>query len=111
MVQSKERERFDPDYPTTSTGSEYSELVPLVGREVVLDTKSHITYLGRLYKVSANFFILEDADVHDLSTSTMTREVDLSQARTHGIHVSRARVYVRANQVMSVSELDDIMTY
>jgi hypothetical protein len=78
---------------------------------VVLDTRSRLAYIGTLAGWSGDFFVVDDADVHDLATSSMTREVYLIQSKTHGVHVSRRRVYVRASQVVSVSALDDVVTY
>jgi len=79
-----------------------------IGKPVVLDTAGPILYLGVLSEVSRNGFWLQEADVHDCRDGHASKEVYLHEARRDGITPNRARVFVLAGSVMSVSALEDI---
>jgi len=81
----------------------------MLGREVVIDVASMYVYLGRLTGGDEKFVVLEDADAHDLRDTTTTREEYVLAARRHGVSPNRARVYVRAAEIVSVSALDDVI--
>ncbi len=84
-------------------------LESLVGREVVLDARSLFVYIGRLVKVDTHFVLLEDADVHDLRDSSTSREVYVLETKRFGIRANRKRVYVRRDEIVSFSLLDDVI--
>lgn len=86
-----------------------SPLSSLVGREVVIDVASQYVYLGRLAGVDEKFLVLEDADAHDLRDTGTTREEYVLAARRHGLAPNRARVFVRTDEVVSLSALDDVI--
>lgn len=88
-----------------------SALQNLVGKEVVLDTKGPLLFLGRLVAVEEDLFTLEDADVHDSSERHGTKEVYILEARKHGIKMNRRRVLVRAAEVVSISLLEEVIEY
>ena len=81
----------------------------LLDREVVIDASSRYVYLGRLAGGDETFLVLEEADAHDLRDTATTREEYVLAARRHGVSPNRARVYVRAAEVVSVSALDDVI--
>ena len=87
----------------------HSFLARLVGREVVLDVSGPYVYLGRLVGGDDKFLSLEEADVHDLRDTATTREEYVLAARRHGVAPNRARAYVRAAEVVSVSALEDVL--
>ncbi len=80
----------------------------LVGRNVVLDTEGPFLYLGRLGEVTDHGFWLEDADVHDRDEGHASKESYVFEAKLHGIHVNRTRVFVMRTAVVSISALDDV---
>jgi len=79
-----------------------------IGKPVVLDTAGPILYLGVLSEVARTGFWLQQADVHDCRDGHASKEVYLHEARRDGITPNRARVFVLASSVMSVSALEDI---
>ncbi len=84
-------------------------LAPLVGREVVLDLASRYVCIGKLAAWDANFFSLENADMHDLRDTTTTRELYVLDAKRHGINSNRRQILVRRDEVVSFSALDDVL--
>lgn len=85
------------------------ELAAMVGRVVVIDTRSPFVFLGRLQEVRATFAVLRDADAHDLRETMTTREAYVLDAVRHGVNVNRAEVWVRWDEVVAVSKLDDVV--
>jgi hypothetical protein len=80
----------------------------LVGHEVVLDVASPYVYIGTLAGFELGYFVLEQADVHDLRDTTTTRELYVLDTKRHGVNWNRERVLVRASDVVSLSKLDDV---
>ena len=92
--------------------SSYAEkLESYLGKTVVLDTKTPLVYLGTLKQVDDFFIILEDADVHDMTESTNSKEYYTLEASKHGVQKNRHRVAVRAEHVVSFSLLQDVVLY
>ena len=85
------------------------ELSSLVGRVVVIDTRSPYVFLGRLQEVRPTFAVLRDTDAHDLRETTTTREAYVLEAVRHGVNVNRSEVWVRWDEVVAVSKLDDVV--
>jgi len=82
-----------------------------VGTDVVLDTKSPLVYIGRLEEADEWFLVLAEVDVHDRRDSHSTKDVYLMEAKKFGIRKNRERATVRANDVISISKLDDVTVY
>jgi hypothetical protein len=85
-------------------------LQALYGQAIVIDAVSEYVFLGRLVDSDHRYLVLEDADVHDLRETNTTREFYVLEARQHGINANRKRVFVRRNEVVSVSRLDDVVS-
>lgn len=92
-----------------SENSTVQTLHHLIGRQVVLDTEGPIIYLGTLREIRPDGFWLETADLRDRSEGLVTKERYICEAREHGIRPNRARVFVFARVVISVSALDDVV--
>jgi len=88
-----------------------NSLDSLIGKDVVLDTSTALLYLGALAAIDDLFVTLTDADVHDMSESTGSKEYYILEAKRHGITKNRHRVFVRAAQVISFSLLDEVILY
>lgn len=86
-------------------------LQDMMGKEVVLDTKTPLVFLGRLARADENYIVLEDADVHDSSELSKRKEVYVLEAKKHGIKKNRHRVIVRAQEIICISLLEDIIEY
>ena len=81
-----------------------------MGRVVVLDVSSSYVYIGTLRGDDHRYFMLENADVHDLrDTTNTTRELYILEAKRHGFHHNRKHVLVRREEVVSLSALDDVV--
>ncbi len=84
-------------------------MLEFVGKQVVIDVESMFVYVGKLTDVGDKTLTLKNADVHDLRDSTTTREVYVRDARVHGVQPNRKSVFVRLEQVVSVSLLEDVI--
>ena len=84
---------------------------PLIGEQVVADTKGSYIYIGVLDAVNGDSLVFNDVDVHYRGDSSTTSELYLIQTAKNGIRVNRKRVYVLTREVMSLSKLSDIVSY
>ena len=82
-----------------------------IGKEVVLDTATSVVYVGRLEGFGKDFFDVRDADVHNCSEGSATKEVYLMETKRHGVRLNRKRVLVKKTDVISISLLEDIHLY
>lgn len=82
----------------------------LVEQPIVMDAVTSFVYVGTLERFEEEFFVLRDADVHDLrDTPTLTREQYVLRCREHGHSANRLRVWVRCADVASMSRLQDVV--
>ena len=86
-------------------------LQALLGREVVVDTRSPWMYIGRLESVQAGSLLLRDVDVHDSGETATPKERYVLDSRETGIKANRRSVYVNLEYVVSVSPLDDVIRF
>ncbi len=84
---------------------------PLVGQVVVVDTNSSFVYLGTLARVEDHFLVLTEVDAHDRNESPSTKEQYVMESKRFGVKPNRKEVSVRKALVISVSRLDDVITY
>jgi hypothetical protein len=89
----------------------HRELADLMGEQVVVDVKSNHVYIGHLAAIGADVIELENADVHYCGDSETTSELYLVEAKKSGVRPNRSTVYVMRSEVVSISTLDDVMTY
>lgn len=92
-------------------GTIQDSIAPHIGKPVVLDTKTPFIYLGLLQAMDDYFITLGSADVHDMEESTTPKDLYILEARRHGIQRCRHRVFVRMDQVVSFSLLEDVVVY
>lgn len=83
----------------------------LIGREVVVDTRSHWMYIGRLEAVRDDSLQLAEADVHDGSEGSLPKERYVLSSCETGIKANRRLVYVSLDYVVSVSPLAEVIRY
>lgn len=93
----------------TEMNQDDAVLAEFLNRKVVLDMQSMFVCLGTLVGADHRYFILADADVHDLRETTTTRERYVLDARVHGINPNRTRTLIMKNEVVSLSLLDDVV--
>ncbi len=87
------------------------ELDGFINKDVVLDTRGAILYLGKLVHVYEHFYELADADVHDVLEGRTAKELYIMEARKHGVKKNRKSVYVRKAEIVSISRLEDVIEY
>jgi small nuclear ribonucleoprotein (snRNP)-like protein len=80
----------------------------LIGQVVVVDLRSSYVCLGTLVSGDDTYLELVDADLHDFRDSSKTREVYVYDSVRVGIRRNRARVLVRADDVVAVTKFSDI---
>ena len=90
---------------------EQKALAPYLAKEVVLDTRGPIVYLGTLEAVDPYFVTLTDVDVHDMLDGRTPKEKYILDARKFGVKKNRTRVVVRREEVVSFSLLEDVIDY
>jgi hypothetical protein len=76
---------------------------------VVLDVVSPYVIIGTLTGWDDRYLTLKDADVHDLRDTTTTRELYVLETRRFGVRISRERVLVKLNEVVTISALADVL--
>lgn len=86
-----------------------SHVNTLIGCDVVLDTAGPVTYLGRLSAIERDGYVLEDADIRDRHEGHVSKEKYICDARSEGIQPNRARIFVFADAVISMSALEDVI--
>lgn len=72
-------------------------------QRVVLDLHSPYVCLGKLVQHDADYFLLEDADLHDLRDSPTTRENYVVAAKISGIKANRKKVLILVKEVVAIS--------
>jgi hypothetical protein len=86
-----------------------SELESLVGQVIVLDLESRFVIMGTYRGNHGPYYIVENADVHDLRDTTTTRDLYVLDAKRHGVNCNRRRVFVRREPVVSITLLADVV--
>jgi len=89
----------------------FADLADWVGAIVVVDTHSSFVYIGRLERVGTDMLVVAEVDVHDTTEGRATKELYAIEAKKHGVKVNRREVRVAARVVLSVSRLDDVITF
>ena len=86
-----------------------SDLTSLVGERVVLDAASRYVFIGTMKAVHDQYAVLVDADAHDLRDTKSTRDLYVLDALQHGVSVNRRQVWVRLDEIVAISRLDDVV--
>ncbi len=86
-------------------------LQKLVGKEVVVDTRSPWVYIGTLAAVQADSLLLRNVDVHDSGETSTPKERYVIDSCATGIKANRFSVYVNLEYVVSVSLLSDVIKF
>jgi hypothetical protein len=87
------------------------EIKALIGTQVVVDTDSAYVYVGTLDSIGSDYFGIVNVDVHDTSDSKSTKEQYAHETKKVGLRTNRNLTYVRIARVVSISKLDDIITF
>lgn len=84
---------------------EASALKTLVGQVIVLDLASQYVILGTYRGSDGPYYLVDDADIHDLRDTATTRDLYVLDAKRHGVNCNRRRVLVRCEGVVGISLL------
>ena len=76
---------------------------------VVVDTDSQYTYIGRLTAQQEGVICLEEAAMYNAAEGRVTLDQYLDECAAHGHAVSRQRVWVQTRRIVSLSMLSDIV--
>ncbi len=88
-----------------------NELVPLIGKSIVVDTSSNWVYLGILDHVTENCIVLKDADAHDISDTKVSKEFYIFDSKKTGIKANRRLVSINLAYVVGFSSLEEIKEF
>ena len=91
--------------------SEAEPLKEYLGHVVVVDTDSPHLYVGTLLSADEWFYELADADLHDSTTTSTSRDLYIINVQKYGVKKNRDRVLVRRSRVVSLSRLEDVTKY
>lgn len=83
----------------------------LLGKEVVVDTRSPWVYIGTLAAIQADSLLLRDVDVHDSGEISLPKERYVIASCETGIKANRRSVYINLEYVVSVSLLADVIKF
>lgn len=86
-------------------------LQALAGRTVVVDTDSSFVFLGRLESADAQFLILSGVDVHETTEASLSKERYVHESHGIGVRANRQRTWVRLARVVSISPLEDVISF
>ncbi len=78
---------------------------------VVVDTNTHLLYIGTLKNFTDDLLVMENADVHDTNDGASTKEVYIWNTRKNGVHPNRKSVMVKRDCIVSISRLADVVEY
>jgi len=87
------------------------DLKKFIGENVIVDTDSHLLYLGKLTDVAPGHITLEDVDVHSHHDAHSSREIYLMDAKKFGIRQNRTATVVLMSRIVGISRLDDVTSY
>ena len=91
--------------------SDPTELEHLLEKLIVVDTDSSLIYIGLLEKIGRDYLVLADVDVHDTADCKSTKESYAHETKKLGPRSNRKLTYVRLARVVSLSALDDILSF
>ncbi len=77
--------------------------------QVVVDTDSRLSYLGRLTGGDEHYLRLTDVAIYDLEVVRVSLEEYLIECAKEGAPVSRKEILIKQSRVMAVSRLSDII--
>jgi len=83
----------------------------LLNQNIVVDTDSHFVYLGNLVRADPEFLCLGHVDAHEVTSSTLSKEKYVHEARNIGVRPSRDYTFVPMARVVSISRLDDVKKF
>ena len=91
--------------------SEADRLKDHIGEIVVIDTDTNHLHVGTLTSVDDWFYELTEADVHDSTSTTTTRDMYIINVQKYGVKKNRDRVLIRRDCVVSLSKLSEVTEY
>lgn len=87
------------------------KLQQYLGRQVVVDTSTSYLYIGTLTEFGDGYLLLREVDVHDTSQGSSTKERYILDSKKYTLKTNRSEVIVFMNNVVSMSFMEDVMTF
>jgi small nuclear ribonucleoprotein (snRNP)-like protein len=87
------------------------ELEALIGKQIVVDTDSSYVYIGVLEATGSDYLALSGVDVHDTGDSKTTKEAYAHETKKLGARSNRKHTLVRIARILSISLLEDIISF
>jgi small nuclear ribonucleoprotein (snRNP)-like protein len=84
-------------------------LQELIGQKVVLDLRGPFVCIGTLQRVDDQFFLVKNADFHDLRDTQTSRENYVAASNATGIKRNRKSVCVVRAEVVAIGPLEDVV--
>ncbi|MBI3822865.1 MAG: hypothetical protein HY289_09335 [Planctomycetes bacterium] len=81
----------------------------LIGENVVIDLRSTFVCLGKLTKVTSDFLVLKNADLHDLRDTDTSRENYVAASAATGIKRNRKKLLLMRAEIVAVARLTDVV--
>ncbi len=81
----------------------------LFGELVVLDLESRYVAVGTLVELQGDYLLLSELDMHDLRDTTTTRDQYVLQCARDGMTANRRWAWVKAESVVGLSRLADVI--
>ena len=84
------------------------EIEKMIGKQVVVDTDSHLVYMGVLRKVGEDYIAIKEVDVHSVNDSQTSREIYVMESKRYGVRENRRDTLILMRRIVSISCLDDV---
>lgn len=89
-------------------GTFHEGLGDLHGITIVVETRGAITYIGRCHEENDRHVLLHDADSHDASASSTSREDYLARAARYGVFPRHRTLAVPRSEVTGIRRLVEL---
>jgi hypothetical protein len=80
-----------------------------LNQQVVVDTDSHLSFIGTLVALDDKYVKLAEVAVYDEKVVRVTLEQYLVEALKHGVPSSRRELLVRQHRIVAFGRLADIV--
>lgn len=97
--------------PQDPSAQPRSGLEDYIGHPVVIDTHTPYLIIGTLEAIAQDYLTVSEADVHDGAGSPTTKDRYVMEALKLGVCVNRREAKVRTDVIISVSRIEDVVTF
>ena len=76
---------------------------------IVVDTETHLTYIGHLVEFKEKSLLLNDVTIFDITHSRIPLDQYLVECAAIGQSPTRKSIWINADKVVSISPIKDII--